>query len=226
VSAGAARRARAVMLALTLAAVAARPVAAQPAEPASAPRDAVAQRYATTARVGYVRRAIAALVELGAARDDLEQRLYQAVRASCGATSATPALMCALEAGRRSCLDQPASCRIAADVMLVNLRGSSDLLDEATRLRLVRGGGDYHRAVLAELQRRYAALAAELVLAEPDAARELPVSAAAVDRFCARRDLSPSPPRCAAPSPTCVPSLSWQRCVAAVIWFATAAEAP
>lgn len=203
--------------------------------------------YSAEERVAYVQRALSALAELaapeaagtagtaGSARDRLETELALAARKRCGGgANQVPKLPCLLEVGAKLCQDgqdgkpaglskTPETCAAAVDVMLVNLRSAGEFVDEATRVRLVRSATDYHAALLAELRKRYAALAAELVIEDPDATATLPASAASLDRFCARRDHRPKPPRCDQPSATCVPSLSWQRCVAALAWFVTSA---
>lgn len=184
--------------------------------------------YAGDARTAYVARALTAMNSLGAAALRLETALSDAARKRCAARSdQPPRLPCLLELAQKTCAASAAeyggaeTCAAAADVILVNLRSAVDLLDEPTRVRLVRSSTDYHAAQLAALRLRYAALAAELVIQDPDASAEAPASPAAIDRFCAGRDHRPEPPRCNQPSPTCVPSLSWQRCTAALIWLVT-----
>lgn len=195
-------------------------------------RAARAGAYSAEERVAYVQRALSALATLGAsaARDRLEAELAAAARQRCGgAANQVPRLPCLLEVGARLCQQagdaygDAATCAAAVDVMLVNLRSAGELVDEATRVRLVRSSTDYHAALLGELRQRYAALAAELVIEDPDAAATAPAAAASLDRFCARRDYRPKPPRCDQPSATCVPSLSWQRCASALAWFVTSA---
>ena len=99
-------------------------------------------------------------------------------------------------------------------------------VDEATRFRLVRGSADYRAALAAELHRRHAALAAELVLS--GTARSTTPSgrpgdsatageAAAIDGLCVRRDRAIH--ACPPGDTACVPSLPWSRCVAALVWF-------
>ena len=210
-------------------------------------RPAAAETLSAEARVAYVARALTSLHALGEARDRLETALADAARQRCGGRgSQPPRLPCLLELGQKLCRSgygDPQACAAAADVILVNLRSAALLVDEATRVRLVRGSADYHAALLAELRARYAVLAAELVIEDPEASlaspassssgatsatsatEAAPLSAVALDRFCARRDARPQPPRCNQPSPTCIPSLSWQRCVAALAWFATSPPA-
>lgn len=194
---------------------------------ASSGADAGSGDAAALARVRAIAASLAALETSGDAGVALEAELATALRSRCGADPSAASWPCALATGRAVCEARPAnaraSCAAAADVVLVNLRAASDWVDEATRVRLVRGATDYHRALLSELERRFAALAAELVLEERTLAAELgeragASSAAVLDRFCARRDYRPRPPRCQAAAATCVPPLSWQRCVAALVW--------
>jgi hypothetical protein len=88
----------------------------------------------------------------------------------------------------------------------------------------VRGSADYHAALAAELHRRYAALAAELVLGaetSPPDPRSGDLGghreAFAIDQLCARRDRAIH--ACEPGAAACVPSLPWSRCAAALIWF-------
>lgn len=94
--------------------------------------------------------------------------------------------------------------------MLTNQHAEYDLVDEKTRVRLVRTSSDYHAAITAELRAMFALLAAELVLAGDDG--DL---ATRIDRFCATREAV----RCAPNARGCVPSLAWQRCAAGLVWF-------
>ena len=215
--------------------------------PSQIPSSGAAATRATEARVAALALSLRALAALGAEAPRLEAELATASRQRCGSGERPPVLPCLLLLAQEVCASRPAaaraSCVAAADVMLVNLRSANDWVDEATRVRLVRGAADYHRALLEELSARYAALAAELVLEESSLLAELAlerapasppgapsaparasvptVQPAVLDRFCSRRDHRIRPPRCNAPSATCVPSLSWQRCVAALAWFVT-----
>jgi len=167
-------------------------------------------------RAAHVEAALAAVRALGpAGRDRLERALYDAARARCHADTARPSVACLIDAARATCAAEPdaARCEAAADVIVTNLRAAPALVDEATRVRLVRGSTDYRAALAGELLRRYAMLAAELALsgAPGDA------GGAAIDELCAQRDRVLH--ACAPGDPACVPSLPWSRCVAALIWF-------
>jgi hypothetical protein len=171
--------------------------------------------YAEPVRTAHLQRALDALRALGdAGGQALDRELHAAVRARCRPTgSRPPATSCMALAARGICdrRPDPAGCAAAADIVLTNQHAEPDLLDEATRLRLVRTSADYHAAVLGELRARSALLAAELALAAPQA------DAAAIDRFCVERDRAGS--ACDPRAALCVPSLPWQRCAAALIWF-------
>ncbi len=163
---------------------------------------------ARDARVAHLAQALA---ELQADPRALERVLYDAGRARCGTT---PTTACLIAVAR-----EVAPARLAAaDVIVTNLHAEHDLLDQATRVRLVRTSSDYHTGVLAELRAKYAILAAELVLAEPD-----DNLAARIDRFCALRDQTAR--RCAPGAPACLGSIAYQRCAAGLVWFASTEEA-
>ena len=180
-------------------------------------------------RAEHVTRALAAVRALGpAGRDKLDRELYATTRTQCHADTGSPAAGCLIAASRAACAADPdrARCEAAADVIVANLRAVPALVDEPTRMRLVRGSADYHAALAAELHRRYAMLAAELVLsgASDDdgtaGAGTAPAGAAAgamIDALCRQRDRAIH--ACQPGDAACVPSLPWSRCVAALVWF-------
>ncbi|HMG56257.1 MAG TPA: hypothetical protein VK601_22310 [Kofleriaceae bacterium] len=166
----------------------------------------------------YVARALAAVRGLGPAGcEALDRTIYAAARSQCRADAGTPAAACLIAAGRAACAAAAdrARCEAAADVIATNLRGQTALIDDATRMRLVRGSADYRAALTAELRRRYAVLAAELVLSGPGATPD--AEAQAIDELCLRRDRAVH--ACEPGDKACVPSLPWSRCVAALVWF-------
>jgi len=184
-----------------------------------ADRDAMAEPLRHTA---YVARALAAVRGLGPAGcDELDRTLYAAARSQCHADSGTPTVQCLIGAARAACAagaggGDRARCEAAADVVVANLRSQTSLIDDATRIRLVRGSADYRAALAGELHRRYAVLASELVLAGAG-----DDEAQAIDALCAQRDRELH--ACQAGDAACVPSLPWSRCVAALVWFIGAA---
>jgi hypothetical protein len=176
-----------------------------------------ADPYAPDARVAHLGRALATLRALGASgRQQLDHDLHAGVRARC--PSATPAAGCMAEVGRSVCATRAGDCAAAADIVLANEHAASDLVDEPTRMRLVRTSSDYHAAITAELWTRYALLAAELAMFQGGGDE-----AARIDRFCVERDRQVH--RCEpGTAKTCVPNLAWQRCAAALVWFVASHE--
>lgn len=169
-------------------------------------------------RGAYVARALAAVRGLG--RDGceaLDRAIYGAARTQCRADAGPPAASCLIAAGRAACAAAAdrARCEAVADVVATNLRAQSAWVDDATRMRLVRGSADYRAALTTELRRRYAVLAAELVLAGPGATQG--DDARQIDQLCAHRDRTVH--ACEPGAAACVPSLPWARCVAALVWF-------
>jgi hypothetical protein len=183
-------------------------------------RPAVAQPQP---RADHVRAALAAVRALGpGGRGRLDRALYDAARTQCRADTSAASVGCLIAVARAACAAAPdrAPCEAASDVIVTNLRSVNGFVDEATRVRLVRGSTDYHAALAAELHRRYAVLAAELVLRGAGGSTD--ETAAAIDELCAGRDREIHACRSigAAGDPACVPSLPWSRCVAALVWFA------
>jgi hypothetical protein len=171
--------------------------------------------YVREARIAHLGRAMTALRALGAdGRQALELALHTEVRTRC---RVHPTIACMIEVARGVCNERP-ECLAASDVILTNQHAEAALVDESTRMRLVRTSSDYHAAVNAELWSRYALLAAELALAPP--AADL---ATRIDRFCTDRDRTVH--RCAPGAKACVPSLAWQRCASELAWYVASHDA-
>jgi hypothetical protein len=168
--------------------------------------------YARDARVGHLERALAAIRALGDGREAFELELHEATRVRCRPTAKPATTACAIDVARAVCAKRPdqTACAAAADVVITNQHAEHDLVDEQTRVRLVRTSANYHAAVLGELRAKFALLAAELALTNgADAA------ARTIDRFCATREA----PRCSPGSRSCVPGLPYQRCAAGLVWY-------
>lgn len=179
------------------------------------PRAASAEpAYAEPARIAHLRGALDALAKLGPERAKLELELHEAVRTRCRVNTTRPSTSCMIEVGARICAAKPdrAGCVAAADVMLTNQHAETDLIDDITRMKLVRGSTDYHAAVGAEMWARFALLASELVLAPPAAE-----PAARIDAFCTQRDRTVH--ACEPGAKACAPSIAYQRCAAGLVWF-------
>ena len=177
---------------------------------------------ADDARTSYIAGALDAVRNLGAQRAQLETDLYQACRQAGGCSDAIVEARC----------HRDAACTAAADIIVTNLRAANSWVDQNTRAQLVRSSTDYHAALLGELRKRFAALAAELVIgaatsngvAESHASPAVPGGAAApngvaesINRLCATRDREVH--ACTPGDVACVPSIPWTRCVAALVWF-------
>jgi hypothetical protein len=174
----------------------------------------VAGTAAASPRADYVARALTSVHALGPdGRAALDRAVYESTRTRCRTDAGPPTARCSIDAARAACdgAADHAACEAAADVIATDLRGASELVDDATRARLVRGSTDYHAALAAELLRRYALLAAELAVTSPSA------DGAAIDSFCAHRDAEPH--ACTPGDAGCVPPLAWPRCVAALVWY-------
>jgi hypothetical protein len=187
--------------------------------------------YARDARVAHLERALAELRALGPARDAFELELHEATRVRCRPTATPASTACAIEVARAACSNRPdpAACAAAADVVITNQHAEHDLVDEQTRVRLVRTSANYHASILAELRAVFALLAAEFALAhggdatapserfreEPGERLRIAALGAAIDQFCATREA----PRCASGARGCVPSLPYQRCAAGLVWY-------
>jgi hypothetical protein len=191
-------------------------------------------------RIEHISRALAAVRALGpSGRDKLDRDLTAAARARCRADAGTPAASCLIAAARAICTAAPERprCEAAADVIVTNLRAAAAFVDQNARVGLLRGSANYHAALATELRRRYAMLAAELVLAgagsdlprstdERSAAGTTSPAGSAggeaelprwIDETCLGRDRAIH--ACEVGDTACVPSLPWSRCVAALIWF-------
>ena len=197
----------------------------------------VARTSADDARTSYIAGALDAVRSLGAQRAQLETDLYQACRQAGACSDAIVEARC----------HRDSACTAAADIIVTNLRAANSWVDQNTRAQLVRSSTDYHAALLGELRKRYAALAAELVIgaatsngvavahassavpgangvaashaspAAPGGAATPQGIAASIDRLCATRDREVH--ACTAGDVACVPSIPWTRCVAALVWF-------
>jgi hypothetical protein len=169
--------------------------------------------YVATARAAHLARALAAGRALGAdGRTALERELYDQGRSSCRATTDLPAAACMIERARAACATRPDrdGCLAFADAIIVNQRAETEVVDRATRMRVVAGAPDYHDGMLAEVAKHAATLAADLVLADPAPLGADPAAVAArIDRFCAGR---------ATPD--------YQRCAAALVWYIATEESP
>jgi hypothetical protein len=132
-------------------------------------------------------------------------------RNKCQAPEMTLRVGCLLEAASQNCKQLPDDarerCRRASDVIATNLLGERVFVPNDVRYQLMTKQRDARTAIARELDRRYAALVAELAMSElfPGPRADTAALATGIDGFCTgvagTRDLS------------------WQYCVAAIVWF-------
>lgn len=173
-----------------------------------------------TARVAY----LAGVLEALEATDPAElagtsNYIYGVERNKCQAPVESLRVDCLLEAARRGCAQRArpaqarARCEQASDVIVTNRLSERVLIPEDVRYALMDQHRDYRAAIERELTRRHAQIAAELVTSRhfPGSAADRTALAAGIDGYC--REVAGSR------------ALSWQYCVAAVVWFITTSGA-
>jgi hypothetical protein len=125
---------------------------------------------------------------------------------------------CLLEAASQNCKQLPDDarerCRRASDVIATNLLAERVFVPDDARYQIMSKQHDARAAIERELQRRHAALVAELAMSErfPGPRADTAALAVAIDGFCA--DVAGTR------------ELSWQYCVAAIVWFVASDGAP
>jgi hypothetical protein len=162
--------------------------------------------YAPAVRVDYVQSALAAV--RGARAESLEQAynyLSAMERSACAAGAEWRRVDCLISAARRHCGGRPPaearSCTLYADVIVSNLLAEKHLVSTQQRYAMMRQK-DYRRALKIYVRRLQGTLATDFKLATRTAGAALPGD---IDRYCrTTADVS---------------HLSWQSCVAALVWF-------
>jgi hypothetical protein len=147
------------------------------------------------------------------------RKYLQAVeRNKCRAPEMTLRVGCLLEAAGQNCKQLPGDarerCRRASDVIATNLLAERAFVPDDVRYQIMSKQRDARTAIARELHRRHAALVAELAMSEsfPGPRAGTAALATGIDGFCTgvagTRDLS------------------WQYCVAAIVWFVASDGAP
>ena len=132
-------------------------------------------------------------------------------RNKCQAPEMTLRVGCLLEAAGQNCKQVPGDarerCRRASDVIATNLLAERVFVPDDVRYQIMSRQRDARTAIARELDRRYAALVAELAMSEffPGPRADAAALATGIDGFCA--DVAGTR------------ELSWQYCVAAIVWF-------
>lgn len=163
-------------------------------------------------RPGYIAELLDAI--RGTDRTTLENtRKYIRIveRNKCQAPEMTLRVGCMLQAAAQNCKQLPAAtreqCRHASDVIATNQLGERVFVPDDVRYALMSKHGDARTAIARELHRRYALLVSELAMSDffPGPRADTKALATGIDRFCT--DVAGTR------------DLSWQYCVAAIVWF-------
>lgn len=172
----------------------------------------VAHAEPRPARAAYIADLIEAIRGIDRAALANTRKYLQVVeRNKCQAPEMTLRVGCLLEAAGQNCKplagDARERCRRASDVIATNLLAERVFVPDDVRYQIMSKQRDARSAIARELHRRYAALVAELAMSEffPGPRADTAALATAIDGFCSdaagTRDLS------------------WQYCVAAIVWF-------
>jgi hypothetical protein len=172
----------------------------------------VAHAEPRPARAAYIAELIEALRGMDRASLANTRKYIQVVeRNKCQAAEMTLRVGCLLEAAGQNCKPLPADarerCRRASDVIATNLLAERVFVPDDVRYQIMTRQRDARAAIARELHRRYAGLVAELALSEffPGPRADTAALAAGIDGFCT--DVAGTR------------DLSWQYCVAAIVWF-------
>jgi hypothetical protein len=163
-------------------------------------------------RVAYVAGLIDAVRGSDAAMLVNTTKYIQVVeRNKCQAPEQSLRVGCILEAASRNCRQATKAlreqCHRASDVIVTNRLSERFFLPKDVRYQIVSKQRDYRTALARELVRRQAALAAEFVMSRhfPGGRADSAALAAGIEGYC--REMAGTR------------DLSWQYCVAAVVWF-------
>ena len=163
-------------------------------------------------RAAYIAELIEAIRGLDRATLANTRKYIQVVeRNKCQAPEMTLRVGCLLEAAAQNCKqlagDVRERCRRASDVIATNLLAERVFVPDDVRYQIMSRQRDARTAIARELDRRYAALVAQLAMSEffPGPRADTAALAAGIDGFCS--DVAGTR------------DLSWQYCVAAVVWF-------
>jgi len=172
----------------------------------------VAHAEPRPARAAYIAELIEALRGMDRASLANTRKYIQVVeRNKCQAPEMTLRVGCLLEAAGQNCKplagDARERCRRASDVIATNLLAERVFVPDDVRYQIMTRQRDARAAIARELHRRYAALVAELAMSEffPGPRADTAALATGIDGFCT--DVAGTR------------DLSWQYCVAAVVWF-------
>lgn len=164
------------------------------------------------ARAAYIAELLQAIRAIDPATLANARKYIQVLeRNKCQAPEMTLRVGCLLEAAAQNCNqlrgDAREHCRRASDVIATNVLAERVFVPDDVRYQIMSKQRDARTAIARELHRRYAALVAELAMSEffPGPRADTAALASGIDGFCS--DVAGTR------------DLSWQYCVAAVVWF-------
>ena len=153
-----------------------------------------------------------------AALANMRKYLQIVERNKCQAPEMTLRVGCMLEAAEQNCKQMPADarerCQRASDVIATNQLAERVFVPNDVRYQIMSKQRDARTAIARELHRRYALLVTELAMSDyfPGPNADAKALAGSIDRYCTEvagtRDLS------------------WQYCVAAIVWFVATDGSP
>ena len=174
--------------------------------------DARSRAEPRPARAAYIADLIEAIHGIDhATLANMRKYLQSVERNKCQAPEMTLHVGCLLEAAGQNCKqlagDAREPCRRASDVIATNLLAERVFVPNDVRYQIMSKQRDARSAIARELHRRYAALVAELAMSAffPGPRADAAALATGIDGFCT--DVAGTR------------DLSWQYCVAAVVWF-------
>ena len=172
----------------------------------------VAHAEPRPARGAYIAELLEALRGIDRASLANTRKYIQVVeRNKCQAPEMTLRVGCLLEAASQNCkplaADARERCRRASDVIATNLLAERVFVPDDVRYQIMTRQRDARTAIARELYRRYAGLVSELAMSDafPGPRATTAALATGIDAFCS--DVAGTR------------DLSWQYCVAAVVWF-------
>ena len=178
----------------------------------------LATPYQSVDRVGYIQRLLDAVKATDRSTlTNARNYIHVVDRNRCRSAYTDLRTSCLLEAAKRNCYQKRGGrkarrkCRLVSDVIVTNKLGEKEFIDTRTKYRIMSAHKEYRQEVRKELWRRYAELVTEFSLSGlyPGGDDGL---AAGIDGYC----LQSVDQR----------GLSWQYCVAALVWFVGTSENP
>jgi hypothetical protein len=171
------------------------------------------QNYRRERRAEHIAAVLQALRTMDQdARQNLLHYVHLLSQNACRGQSSSLRASCLIEAARQNCRamtdpSQRSRCELVSDVLITNQLSEPLFIDNRTRYEIMNRSKDVREAILAELRRRYATLLAEYRLSRhylPGSPRDAELGAR-LDAYCVEYADQHV--------------LSWQHCVAAVVWF-------